>query len=123
MELELAESHELSAIRDDGVRQDLRLARPQSGYDWSADPPAVCDARNIKLLLELIATGSFGEVDCVQGLVRTKAHWVCFELSGGRASIAPFAPRRLHKPLVIAKGRAFDRVRLQAAFDGCAALA
>ena len=101
----------------------MQVAQPQSGYAWSADPPAVCDARNIERLLELIATGSFGEVDCIQGLVRTKAHWICFELSGGRASMAPFAPRRLRKPLVIARGRGFDRARLQAAFDGCAALA
>ena len=123
VELELAESHELSATRDSGVSHEVRVAQPQSGYAWSADPPAVCDARNIERLLELIATGSFGEVDCIQGLVRTKAHWICFELSGGRASMAPFAPRRLRKPLVIARGRGFDRARLQAAFDGCAALA
>ena len=90
---------------------------------WSADAPAVCDERNIERLLALIAAGSFGEVDCVQGFVRTKADWVCFELSGGRASIAPFVPQRLRMPLVIASGRVFDRVRLQAAFDNCAALA
>lgn len=120
VELELAESHEPGAMRDRGVSHDTP---PQSGYSWSADPPPICDARNIELLLELIATGSFGQVDCIQGLVRTKANWVCFELSGGRSSMAPFAPRRLHKPLVVAKGRGFDRVRLQAAFDSCAALA
>ena len=123
VELELAESRELSAPPNGDGSHDARAAQPRSAYSWSADPPAICDARNIELLLEMIATGSFGEVDRVQGLVRTKAHWVCFELSEGRASMAPFAPRRLHKPLVIAKGRAFDRVRLQAAFDGCAALA
>jgi putative photosynthetic complex assembly protein 2 len=123
VELALAEGHEQGATRGDRPTHDGRTDPPHSAYAWSADPPAVCDARNIELLLELIATGSFGEVDCIQGLVRTKADWVCFELSGGRPSIAPFAPRRLHKPLVIARGRGFDRVRLQAAFDGCAALA
>ncbi len=91
-------------------------------HSWSADPPAVCDARTVENLLERIAAGSFGEVDCVHGFVRTKADWVCFELSGGRAHMAAFAPQRLHKPLVIARGRQFDRARLQAAFDGCAAL-
>jgi putative photosynthetic complex assembly protein 2 len=123
VELELAESHELGPTRDSGAGPEERAAQPHSGYSWSADPPAICDVRNIERLLELIATGSFGEVDCIQGLVRTKAHWICFELSGGRASMAPFAPRRLRKPLVIARGRGFDRARLQAAFDGCAALA
>ena len=122
VELELAESHVPRDTRNHDMSQ-VRATEPQSGYDWSADPPAVCDARNIQLLLELIATGSFGEVDSIQGLVRTKAHWVCFELSEGRASIAPLAPRRLREPLVIARGRGFDRARLQAAFDGCAALA
>jgi putative photosynthetic complex assembly protein 2 len=122
VELELEESHKQDTTL--GVaKPDVCRTPPNSAYAWSADPPAVCDARNIERLLELIAEGSFGEVDCVQGLVRTKAHWICFELSGGRASMAPFAPRRLRKPLVIARGRGFDRVRLQAAFDGCAALA
>ena len=122
VELELAESHEQGATRDGGWSHDARTAQPRSAHSWSADPPAICDARNIELLLEMIATGSFGEVDCVQGLVRTKAHWLFFELSNGRASMATLAPPRLHKPLVIAKGHGFDRVRLQAAFDGCAAL-
>jgi putative photosynthetic complex assembly protein 2 len=123
VELALAEGHQQGATPGVAPTRDERRNQPHSAYAWSTDPPAVCDARNIELLLELIATGSFGEVDCIQGLVRTKADWVCFELSGGRASIAPFAPRRMHKSLVIARGRGFDRVRLQAAFDGCAALA
>ena len=123
VELELHERHVLGPTPDIGVSDQAQAYQPLSGYCWSADPPAICDARNIERLLELIASGSFGEVDCIQGLVRTKAHWVCFELSGGRASMAPFAPRRLGTPLVIARGRAFDRARLQAAFDGCAALA
>lgn len=53
-------------------------------HSWSADPPAVCDARIVEQVLQRIAAGSFGEVDCVHGLVRTKADWVCFELTGGR---------------------------------------
>ncbi len=107
---------------DAARRVELELAASKWTHSWSADPPAVCDARIVENLLERIAAGSFGEVDCVHGFVRTKADWVCFELSGGRAQMAAFAPQRLHKPLVIAKGRQFDRARLQAAFDGCAAL-
>ncbi len=95
----------------------------QLGSTWSGVPPPVCDQVNVERLLELIAAGSFGEVDRVHGVVRTKADWVRFELSGGRASMASFAPRRPHKPLVIARGRRFDRQRLQAAFDSCAAFA
>ena len=48
VELELAESHELGATRDSGASPEVRAAQPQSGYAWSADPPAVCDARNIE---------------------------------------------------------------------------
>ena len=88
---------------------------------WSPDPPALCDAALLHRVLETIGTGAFGEVECVRGVVRTHANWVCFELAGQRASMSPFAPRRRQKPLVIAMGRRFDRVRLQAAFDACAA--
>jgi putative photosynthetic complex assembly protein 2 len=124
IELELAASRAgLSAINEMHGESDASAAGPPWTHSWSADPPAVCDARTVETLLERIAAGSFGEVDCVHGFVRTKADWVCFELTDGRARMAAFAPQRAHKPLVIARGRRFDRVRLQAAFDGCAALA
>ncbi len=90
---------------------------------FHAHPPLVCDAGDIERLLASIAEGHFGAVDCVHGLVRTEADWICFELREGRARMAAFGPRMLRKPLVIAKGRGFDRARLKAAFDGCAAAA
>jgi putative photosynthetic complex assembly protein 2 len=94
----------------------------QSSESWSACLPAVCDARNVAQVLDLVAAGSFGEVESVQGLARTTADWVCFEASKGRAWMEAFAPQRLQEPLMIARGRRFDRARLQAALDGCAAL-
>ena len=45
-----------------------------------------------------------------------------FEAGKGRARMEAFAPHRSHEPRMIARGRRFDRVRLQAALDGCAAL-
>lgn len=122
-ELELAKGHLPVQAGNAGDDPNASTTQPQSARAWTANPPAVCDAPNIERLLKVIAEGGFGEVDCVQGFVRTKADWVCFELSGGRASLISFAPRRLRRPLVIAKGRRFDRARLQAAFDSCAALA
>jgi hypothetical protein len=73
-------------------------------------------------VLESIGTGVYGDVDCVSGVVKTSADWICFEWTGRSGSMSPLAPQRARKPLVIAMGRRFDRARLQAAFDGCAAL-
>jgi putative photosynthetic complex assembly protein 2 len=95
----------------------------RAAFSWRADPQAICDQREIERVLKAIADGRFGEVDVVRGLVRTKADWVCFELTGGRALVAAFAPRRLRAPVIVAKGREFDRAGLKAAFDDCAALA
>ena len=88
---------------------------------WSPDPPALCDAGLLHRVLETIGTGAFGEVECVRGVVRTHANWICFELAGQSASMSSFSPKKPQEPLVIAMGRRFDRVRLQAAFDACAA--
>lgn len=108
-----------------GARDPVESLGKEAGFVvfFRADPPHVCDARNIERLLESIAAGSFGAVECVHGLVRTEGDWICFELSEGRARMAAFGPRMLRKPLVIAKGQGFDRARLKAAFDGCAAAA
>jgi len=37
--------------------------------------------------------------------------------------MAAVGPRKLREPMVVAKGQGFDRARLKAAFDGCAAAA
>lgn len=111
---------ELSGARDpsegSGAEQAPHVA-------FRADPPGVCDAGDIARLLESIAAGRFGAVECVHGLVRTEADWLCFELREGRARMAASGPRMQKKPLVIARGQGFDRARLKAAFDGCAAAA
>lgn len=94
------------------------LEQPDS---WSACLPAICDARNVAQVLDLVAAGGFGELESVQGLMRTNANWVSFEAGKGRARMEAFAPQRPHEPRMIARGRRFDRVRLQAALDACAA--
>lgn len=99
---------------------DGRGAEVSAAGVWRADPPHVCDARDIGRLLDAIAAGTFGAVDCVHGLVRTEAEWICFELNEGEAHIAALGSRELTTPAVIAKGQGFDRARLKAAFDRCA---
>ena len=94
------------------------LEQPDS---WSACLPAICDARNVAQVLDLVAAGGFGDLESVHGLMRTNANWVSFEAGKGRARMEAFAPQRPHEPRMIARGRRFDRVRLQAALDGCAA--
>jgi putative photosynthetic complex assembly protein 2 len=93
----------------------------QALENWTAPLPAVCDARNLAHVLELVAAGAFGEVDAVKGAMRTRAHWIAFEIDGHRARMTPFAPQRLQAPLIVATGRRFDRQRLMAALENCAA--
>ena len=81
----------------------------------------MCDARHIAHVLELVAAGAFGEVDAVKGAMRTRAQWIAFEINGRRARMTPFAPQRLQEPLIVATGRRFDRQRLMAALENCAA--
>jgi hypothetical protein len=88
---------------------------------WSVPLPAMCDARNFAHVLELVAAGAFGEVDAVKGAIRTPAHWIAFEFNGRKARMAPFAPQKLREPLIVATGRRFDRARLRAALENCAA--
>jgi putative photosynthetic complex assembly protein 2 len=93
----------------------------QNSENWTVQLPAICDARNFAHVLELVAAGAFGEVDAVKGAIRTPAHWIAFEFNGRKARMAPFAPQRLREPLIVATGRRFDRARLRAALENCAA--
>jgi hypothetical protein len=108
---------EFAALESMG--DDLPLVR--GSENWSVQLPAICDARNFAHVLELVAAGAFGEVDAVKGAIRTPAHWIAFEFNGRKARMAPFAPQRLREPLIVATGRRFDRARLRAALENCAA--
>lgn len=87
---------------------------------WYAPLPAICDARNLAHVLELVAAGAFGQVDTVRGAVRTSGAWVAFEIKHARASMIPFQPRELREPILMATGKRFDRARLRAALERCA---
>ena len=94
---------------------------PAPREKWSAALPAFCDSRSLAHVLELTAAGAFGDVEAVKGAMRTKANWIAFEIIGRRARMAPFLPQRLQEPLIVATGRRFDRQRLMAALENCAA--
>ena len=99
------------------------FAKGAASESWSAEAPAMCDAKDLALMLEKIAQGAFGEVESVEGFVRTRADWVRFELSGRKARMSPFAPQGAQSPSLTAIGRRLDRLQLQAALDGCAVAA
>lgn len=88
---------------------------------WSAPMPQICEARHVAQVLELVAAGAFGEVEEVKGAMRTRAHWIAFDISGNRARMTPFTPRRPQEPRIVAIGRHLDRERLLAAIENCAA--
>ncbi len=105
---------------------DSDYPRPISGDSavmdtWSTAPPTICDDAVLTRLLDAIRAGAFGDIKSVKGVVKTRADWLQFDVDKQQARIAPFAPRQKIDPLVIALGRRMDRVRLQAAFDACAA--
>jgi len=87
---------------------------------WSAQLHGECDPQSLRDVLNAVAHGAFGEVARVKGVARAGAGWVHFDMAGGRASVAAFAPRTNDEPRVVAIGRKVDGDRLQAAFDACA---
>ena len=116
---------ELAAMLDGefaALDPDAGGAAPSSPQEnWSAPLPALCDARRLAHVLELVAAGAFGDVEAVKGAMRARANWVAFEINGRRARMTPFAPQSLQEPLIVATGRRFDRQRLMAALESCAA--
>ena len=109
---------EFSAL---GANAEVADAASPLPAGWSAPLPAVGDARTLAHVLELIAAGAFGEIDTVKGAMRTRGQWIAFEIANARARITPFEPRALRDPVMHATGRRFDRVRLRAALESCAA--
>jgi len=100
---------------------DFSVADEEGAAAWSVALPQVCNARDLAHVLELVAAGGFGEIDTVRGAVRTPGNWVAFEMRGSRARMTPFEPQGLAEPLMVARGRRFDRSRLHAALRRCAA--
>jgi putative photosynthetic complex assembly protein 2 len=95
----------------------------QERKSWTAPLPGQCDPQGLHDLLEAGARGAFGNVERINGIARARSGWVHFEMVYGRSTVATFAPREREEPRAFAIGRGVDEVRLQAAFDACAATA
>lgn len=80
---------------------------------------APCDAATLRQVLQAAADGDFGEVDRLDGLVRSAdaAGWIRFQLSGGRAGLAALRSAEGEEPRVTATGRRLDGARLRAALE------
>jgi putative photosynthetic complex assembly protein 2 len=104
------------------------IARPHSHAAdldltaWTASLGGPCDPQSLRDLLEAAARGAFGQLERVKGISRAGSGWIHFDMAGGRASLAAFAPHEGEEPRVVAIGRRVDRDRLQAAFAACMAM-
>lgn len=78
-----------------------------------------CDTATLRQVLQAAAEGDFGEVERLDGLVRSAeaGGWIRFQLSGGRAGLAALGSAEGEEPRVTATGRRLDGARLRAALE------
>jgi putative photosynthetic complex assembly protein 2 len=88
---------------------------------WSADISRPCDPRELRLVLDAVVGGLFGQVERVDGAARSSDGWLRFAVADGRATLDKIKIFEDRQGRVTAVGRAFDRERLGAAFAACAA--
>jgi putative photosynthetic complex assembly protein 2 len=86
---------------------------------WSGPLPGVYDEGALRELLQAAAGGAFGELLRVKGIVQVRRGWVHFDLAGGQASMAAFAPRDGEQPRAMAIGQAIAAERLAQALAEC----
>ena len=87
---------------------------------WSTHLVGCCDVPRLRLVLDAVASGGYGQVDQVTGVARAPSGWVRFYVAGGLAGVASFAPVGGEQGQVMATGRQVDGAGLQAAFSACA---
>jgi putative photosynthetic complex assembly protein 2 len=88
---------------------------------WSADISRSCDPHELRLVLDAVVGGLFGQVERVDGAARSSEGWLRFAVADGRATLDKIKILEDRQGRVTAVGRAFDRERLGAAFAACAA--
>ena len=103
-------------------------AHPGHGHDetfgfasWNGMLEGACDPERLRDLLDDVSVGAYGQVERLKGIVRSQGGWIRFDVAGGRASMAAFAPRDDEAPRVVAIGHELEGARLQAAFEACMA--
>lgn len=84
---------------------------------WSMRLERPCNIQSLREVLKRTANGAYGEVDRLKGIARTGDGWIHFDVAGGRAAIAAFAPHGEELPRVTAIGRSIQEERLAAAIE------
>ncbi len=88
---------------------------------WSGMLQGPCEPARLQDLLDDVGFGLYGQVERLKGIASAPGGgWIRFDVAGGRASMAAFAPRSDETPRVVAIGHRLEGTRLQAAFDACA---
>lgn len=87
---------------------------------WSASLQGICDPDRLKVLLDALVAGQYGQLERVKGIVRAGEGWLRFDLAGGRPSIAAHAAEEGEAPRVMAIGKNVDEQGLLSAFMNCA---
>jgi len=86
---------------------------------WSATLQGICDTERLRILLDALVAGQYGQLERVKGIVRAGEGWVRFDLAGGRPSIAAHAAEENESPRVMAIGKNVDEQGLLSAFMNC----
>lgn len=86
---------------------------------WSGALEGACDPGRLRELLDDVSAGVYGQVERLKGIARSQGGWIRFDVAGGRASMAAFAPPDDEAPRVVAIGHDLEGVRLQTAFEAC----
>ena len=87
---------------------------------WTTELAAACDAAALAAVLDAAATGKFGHIARLKGLVRSGAGWLHVDIAGGRASMNAYAPQPGEQARIVAIGREIDEAKLGAALTACA---
>ncbi len=88
---------------------------------WSGALEGACDPERLRDLLDDVSAGAYGQVERLKGIARAQGGWIRFDVAGGRASMAAFAPPDDEAPRVVAIGHDLEGARLQTAFEACMA--
>jgi putative photosynthetic complex assembly protein 2 len=87
--------------------------------NWSGALPGVYDEGALRDLLAAAASGVYGDLLRLKGIAQVRRGWVHFDLAGGHASVAAFAPGAGEQPRVVAIGRSIEAARLETALLSC----
>jgi len=108
-----------------GLKQGNKVRRSEQevalGFEsWSASLQGICDTERLRLLLESLVAGQYGQLERVKGIVRAGDGWIRFDLAGGRPSITAHSAEEGESSRVMAIGKNVDEQGLLSAFMNCA---